>query len=181
MKIIKITNSIFIKGEDIMISSNKICISNQWQYCKNRDDNKVIINIPHTCEEVPYNYFDEKMYQFISYYEKDITIKNINKRIFLKFDGVMTAFTPYINDKKLEERRGGYIPHTVEITEYVKEGENKIFLEVDSTERKDIPPFGNVIDYLTFGGIYRDVWQYEVDNTFIKNLFFKYEVLEHNG
>ena len=164
-----------------MISSNKICISNQWQYCKNRDDNKVIINIPHTCEEVPYNYFDEKMYQFISYYEKDITIKNINKRIFLKFDGVMTAFTPYVNDKKLEERRGGYIPHTVEITEYVKEGKNKIFLEVDSTERKDIPPFGNVIDYLTFGGIYRDVWQYEVDNTFIKNLFFKYEVLEHNG
>ncbi|WP_317368473.1 glycoside hydrolase family 2 TIM barrel-domain containing protein [uncultured Tyzzerella sp.] len=164
-----------------MISSNKICISNQWQYSKNKDDNKVVVNIPHTCEEVPYNYFDEKMYQFISYYENDITIKNSNKRIFLKFDGVMTAFTPSINGNKLEERRGGYIPHTVEITDYIKDGENKIFVEVDSTERTDIPPFGYIVDYLTFGGIYRDVWQYEVDNTFIRNLFFKYEVIEHNG
>ena len=30
-------------------------------------------------------------------------------------------------------------------------------VEVDSTERKDIPPFGGMIDYLTFGGIYREV------------------------
>ena len=30
-------------------------------------------------------------------------------------------------------------------------------VEVDSTERADIPPFGENIDYLTFGGIYREV------------------------
>ena len=29
-------------------------------------------------------------------------------------------------------------------------------VELDSTERKDIPPFGNKVDYLTFGGIYRE-------------------------
>ena len=30
-------------------------------------------------------------------------------------------------------------------------------VDVDSTERPDIPPFGYEIDYLTFGGIYREV------------------------
>lgn len=164
-----------------MISKNKLCISNNWEYRESENANKVLINIPHANKEVPYNYFDEKMYQFISYYEKTINVKDINKRTFLMFEGVMTAFTLFVNGNKLEERRGGYIPHSIEITEYVKAGENKILVEVDSTERKDIPPFGFVIDYLTFGGIYRDVWQYELDETFIKNVFFKYEVLEHDG
>ena len=27
---------------------------------------------------------------------------------------------------------------------------------VDSRERDDIPPFGHVVDYLTYGGIYRE-------------------------
>jgi beta-galactosidase len=44
---------------------------------------------------------------------------------------------------------------------------------VDSTERKDIPPFGGEIDYLTFGGIYRDVALRVVSSTFIENVFAK--------
>ncbi|MEZ4626735.1 MAG: hypothetical protein R2912_01035 [Eubacteriales bacterium] len=38
---------------------------------------------------------------------------------------------------------------------------------VDSRERDDIPPFGYVIDYLTFGGIYREVWLEETNEVFI--------------
>ena len=46
-------------------------------------------------------------------------------------------------------------------------------VEVDSTERNDIPPFGGEIDYLTFGGIYRDVALRVVAGTFIENVFAK--------
>ncbi len=46
-------------------------------------------------------------------------------------------------------------------------------VEVDSTERKDIPPFGGEIDYLTFGGIYRDVALRVVADTHIENVFAK--------
>jgi len=35
--------------------------------------------------------------------------------------------------------------------------ENVLTIDVDSTQRSDIPPFGHQIDYLTFGGIYREV------------------------
>ena len=44
-------------------------------------------------------------------------------------------------------------------------------VEVDSSERPDIPPFGNEIDYLTFGGIYREVQLRVVPPTFIENIF----------
>lgn len=165
----------------MIVSNNRICISNYWEYRESLNSQKKVVNLPHCNKEVSYNYFDEKSYQFISYYEKSINVEDTDKRVFLMFEGVMTAFKLSINGNQLEEKRGGYIPHSLEITDYVKKGENKILVEVDSTERKDIPPFGFVIDYLTFGGIYRDVWLYNLDETYIKNIFFKYEVLEHNG
>ena len=46
-------------------------------------------------------------------------------------------------------------------------------VDVDSTERPDIPPFGYQIDYLTFGGIYREVSLRVVPATFIDNIFAK--------
>ena len=46
-------------------------------------------------------------------------------------------------------------------------------VDVDSRERADIPPFGFQIDYLTFGGIYREVALRIVPGTFIENIFAK--------
>ena len=50
-------------------------------------------------------------------------------------------------------------------------GNNVIAVELDSTERADIPPFGALIDYLTFGGIYREVSLRVVPANFIENVF----------
>ena len=44
-------------------------------------------------------------------------------------------------------------------------------VELDSTERADIPPFGGDLDYLTFGGIYREVFLRIVPQTFLENVF----------
>lgn len=165
-----------------MISKNKIIINNKWSYSQCRDKDFVTVNLPHANKEMPYNYFDEKSYQFISYYKKYIHIEvDENKRVFLNFEGVMSAFKLYVNGKEIGEYKGGYIPHFIEITNYVgfKE-ENEVLVEVDSTEREDIPPFGAVVDYLTFGGIYRDVFLYYLNKCFIKNILYRYEVTDIN-
>lgn len=165
-----------------MISSNKECINNKWFYKETKESAPININLPHSNKITPYNYFNESMYQFISYYERIIFIPDEQKRFFISFDGVMTAFKLFVNDNFVGEYKGGYIPHHIEITDFVqKNKDNKIFVEVDSTEREDIPPFGRIIDYLTFGGIYRDVWLYKLDSSFIKNVFFKYKITNHNG
>jgi beta-galactosidase len=49
--------------------------------------------------------------------------------------------------------------------------ENQLVVEVDSSERADIPPFGYEIDYLTFGGIYREVALRVVSPAYIENVY----------
>jgi beta-galactosidase len=96
------------------------------------------------------------------------------RRVFIDFGGVMTAATVWFNGQKLGEYRGGYTPFSFELTPHLNwRGENVLAVEVDSTERKDIPPFGHLVDYLTFGGIYRDVALRCVPNVFIENVFAK--------
>ena len=98
--------------------------------------------------------------------------RNRARRVFVDFGGVMTAATVWINGQKLGEYRGGYTPFSFELTPHLNwRGDNVLAVEVDSTERKDIPPFGGEIDYLTFGGIYRDVALRVVPSTFIENVF----------
>lgn len=43
------------------------------------------------------------------------------------------------------------------MTDALRDGENWLTVKVDSTEREDIPPFGYLVDYLGYGGIYREV------------------------
>src|SRR5205807_1730598 len=92
--------------------------------------------------------------------------------VFLDFEGVMTASTVAVNGHVFEEYRGGYTPFSVEITDHLNaSAPNLLAVRVDSTERPDIPPFGGNIDYLTFGGIYREVSLRVVPKTYIENVF----------
>jgi beta-galactosidase len=84
----------------------------------------------------------------------------------------MTASTVWLNGVRLGEYKGGFTPFSFELTQHLDwEGENVLAVEVDSRERPDIPPFGNEVDYLTFGGIYREVSLRIVSPTFLENIF----------
>ena len=84
----------------------------------------------------------------------------------------MTASTVWLNGTRLGEYKGGFTPFSFELTPHIDwAGDNVLAVEVDSTERADIPPFGYEIDYLTFGGIYREVSLRLVSPTFIENIF----------
>ncbi len=134
------------------------------------------VTIPHTNKMMPWHGFDDKDYQFVSLYRRHFQVPPAatGKRVFIDFGGAMTAATVHINGNRLGEYRGGYTPFSFELTKFLNwRGDNVIAVEVDSTERADIPPFGGEIDYLTFGGIYRDVELRIVPQTFIENVFAK--------
>jgi len=108
----------------------------------------------------PGHSFDEKLFQFVSTYRRRLRCRPQARgnRVFVDFEGVMTAATVWLNGRKLGEYKGGYTPFSFELTSHANfDGENVLTVYVDSTERADIPPFGYEIDYLTFGGIYREV------------------------
>ena len=134
------------------------------------------VTIPHTNKMLPASSFDEQEYMFVSVYRRHFKLPKELKgqRVFVDFGGVMTAAKVYLNGKSYGEYRGGYTPFSFELTGNINwDGDNVLVVEVDSTERKDIPPFGNLVDYLTFGGIYRDVVIRAVPKVFIDNVFAK--------
>lgn len=160
-----------------------IGINNGWYYnpeyvCGLEEKNDVLgfmkVNLPHTNIEVPYNYFDERMYQFQSCYEYPLSIakKYEDKLIYIHFEGVMAYSRVYLNGDFLGEHKGGYTPFDIRIDRAYRFDAltNMLTVVVDSTELEQIPPFGAQIDYLTYGGIYREVSLGIYDDVFIKNI-----------
>ena len=146
-------------------------------HAKDFDDSKFDqVVIPHTNVPLPWHGFDEKTYEFVSLYRRRFKLppEARGKHVFVDFEGVMTASTVWINGTRLGEYKGGYTPFSFELTPHLDfDGENVLAVDVDSTERPDIPPFGYEIDYLTFGGIYREVSLRVVPATFIENIFVR--------
>ena len=161
-------------------------LSRNWRFSSQRsandtaldfDDSKFDqVTIPHTNKMLPWHSFDEKSYQFVSIYRRKFRLppEARGRHVFADFDGAMTASTVWINGQRLGEYTGGYTPFLFELTSHLKwDGDNLLAVELDSSERSDIPPFGGQIDYLTFGGIYRDVRLRLVPSTYIENIFVK--------
>ena len=134
------------------------------------------VTLPHTNIELPWHSFDDAAYEFVSTYRRHLRVPESwrSKRVFVDFAGAMTASKVFINGHSFEEYRGGYTPFSFELTPHLNFGRiNLLAVILDSTERADIPPFGRSIDYLTFGGIYRDVQLRVVPTTYIVNIFAK--------
>lgn len=140
----------------------KIDLNNDWIY--NDDFNALPdgeeIRIPHTVALTPFHYFDESVYQKVSGYIKYFKALKAwkDKRVFLHFDGVAHEATVYVNGLLCGVHSCGYTAFEYDITDYINlNATNEIRVQVDSRESINIPPFGFVIDYMTYGGIYREV------------------------
>ena len=132
------------------------------------------VRIPHTNRELPLNNFDERESQLVSCYRRHIRVSPQSGRcVFLHFEGVMAAAKVFFNGAQIAEHLGGYTPFTCELTGFVTGGDDVLAVVADATERCDIPPFGYVIDYLTYGGIYREVWLEETNEVFVQNAHAK--------
>ncbi len=132
------------------------------------------VRLPHTCREVPLHYASEKDYEMHCGYRKRFSVASYETfpRFFLRFDGAAHQAVVYVNGKKCGEHKGGYTSFEVEITDLVdREGENLLSVELDTGEDPSVPPFGFVIDYLTYGGLYREVWLEASQESRLTDLF----------
>ena len=135
------------------------------------------VDIPHTVKELPYNYFDERDFQFISCYRKSFKLPaeafENGRRVFINFAGAANYAKVYLNGKYVGEHKDGYTPFRLEITDKINKKNNTLAVELDSTERPDMPPFGKVVDYLVYGGIYREVSLEITEQKYIEDVFVK--------
>ena len=119
------------------------------------------VRLPHTCREVPLHYATPADYEMVCGYRKRFRVPPVQAapRLFVRFDGAAHQAVVRVNGRVAGQHRGGYTGFAVEITDLVdREGENLLTVQLDTREDPAIPPFGFVIDYLTYGGLYREVW-----------------------
>jgi beta-galactosidase len=150
-----------------------------WLFCPEQvahdvpDDRFEVVTLPHTNKLFSQRFVDNRDYQFVSTYRKRFAVTEhmSGRQIFIDFDGAMLVCSAYLNGAPLGVHKGGYTPFSFEITEHVTPGENVLTVYVDATENKAIPPYGNLVDFLTFGGLYRDVFLRIVEPCHIVHAF----------
>ncbi|MBI1171243.1 glycoside hydrolase family 2 protein [bacterium] len=118
------------------------------------------VRLPHNAVELPFSYFDEKAYQRSFTYEKRFAHDPAwtGREVSLRFDGAMANAVVRLNGVEVATHADGYTPFVARLTEGLKPGMNHVEVVIDGAENPAIPPFGGAIDYLTYAGIYREVW-----------------------
>ncbi|MBR1781247.1 MAG: glycoside hydrolase family 2 protein [Oscillospiraceae bacterium] len=132
------------------------------------------VRLPHNAFDLPLHYASEQTYSHICGYRRalDIPVEWAEKRLFLQFDGAAHIATVFVNGEEVDTHRCGYTAFRVEITDRVRFGEqNQIAVRLDATENPTIPPFGYVVDYLTYSGLYREVWLDVRADRYISDIF----------
>lgn len=130
------------------------------------------VSLPHNAVEMPFNYFDEKCYQRAFTYQKVLRWlpEFAGREVSLVFDGAMADSVVYLNGEEISAHKDGYTPFEARLTGRLVEGDNLVVVKIDGRENPEIPPFGGRIDYLTYAGIYRDVWLKVTDPVSIANI-----------
>lgn len=171
--------------------TEKVYMNDGWTFTESftedflagKEDSYQTVRLPHTVKETPYNYFDAEIYQMVSGYRRFFSIPKEweRKRVFLVIEAAAHWAAVFLNGKKLCEHACGYTAFKTELTPYLKEGENLLVIEVDSRETLDQPPFGKVIDYMTYGGLYREVYLEVMDPIYLEDVFVMPEILEEQA
>lgn len=132
------------------------------------------VELPHTVQEVPLHYFDESLYQGIFTYRKVFQPEADwqGKRVLLTIEAAGHSAFVYLNGKLLNEHHCGYTAFQTDLSQaLIYAQENVLVVKVDSTESQNIPPFGKVIDYMTFGGLYREVYLEVKEQDYIADVY----------
>lgn len=153
---------------------SKLFLNDSWEFTKEYgSESYEKVRIPHTVVTTGYNYFDESAYQMVSGYRCVIRPEEQwrGKHVMLTFDGAAHEAIVYANGVEIGKHSCGYTAFSVDLTPFLDESEIKLEVKLDSRETLNIPPFGLVIDYMTYGGIYRDVYLEIRDKVHTADLF----------
>ena len=143
-----------------------------FSVCKN-------INIPHQPIKLHNNYFSikdiEQKFSYV-YQIKDMALETY-EHVFITFEGIAVSCDIYINQKHAGHNQNGYTPFKIDIKKYIDPNleAQSILVVVSGIEKKDLPPFGGVVDYLGYVGIYREVYLDLVSSSYIKDVFMYQE------
>jgi beta-galactosidase len=162
------------------VTSTTVNINKGWEFkrleVKQVDEQWQLVNLPHTpsIEALVI----EQQWQGTSWYQKRLEISPEwkDQKIFIRFEAAMSHAEVWLNDKKIAEHLGGYLPFTIDLTHLVSfNSSNLLKVKLKNIDNPDIGPKPlKGLDFNTYGGLYRDV------NLLIKNPLHITDEIEAN-
>lgn len=118
------------------------------------------VNLPHIPFVEPLVVLHQ--WQGICYYRKQLNIsrKEIDKQLWLEFEGAMHLADVWVNGQHLTQHSGGYTPFVADVTGMLHaDRANEILVRLDNRNNPLIPPGKplETLDFCYYGGLYRDV------------------------
>lgn len=112
------------------------------------------------------------------WYRKKFILKDcfIGKRTLLHFGAVDWKCKIYINGQKACSHQGGYVPFTIDITDFLEESENELVVQVYDPTDDYWQDRGKQVHeskgfwYTSTSGIWQTVWLEPVNDVYIKNI-----------
>lgn len=145
----------------------KICAENRYAYK---------INVPF-CIESELSNLGYTDFVNLVWYRKRVEINKNNGRVFLHIGAADYLTTVLINSVPVGRHKGGYTSFSFDITDYVQNGENEIFILCEDNVKSPVVMRGKQserreshgCDYTRTTGIWQSVYLEYVPNNYIKN------------
>jgi len=108
-----------------------------------------------------------RYYDGLIWFQKKFAARRAaGKRVFLRFEAVNYRAFVHVNGKEVGRHEGGFTPFVVEITDVLRDGDNRLVVGVDSShDAQSIPT--PITDWDLYGGITRPVRLITTPATFI--------------
>ena len=156
----------YYKSQFNVANWDTISVPSSWQM-KGYGDPKfrnIHLSFKNDPPNVPANYNP------VGCYVKYVEIPNgwQKKPVFLHFEGVRSAFYLWVNGKKVGYNQGSYEPSEFNIAQYLKEGKNKIAVEV---LRFSDGTFIENQDMWRMSGIFRDVYLFSPPQVHMRDYY----------
>ncbi|MCI6421133.1 MAG: glycoside hydrolase family 2 TIM barrel-domain containing protein [Blautia sp.] len=108
---------------------------------------------------------------YVKYFEVPEAMKG--KRVFISFQGAESGIALWLNGIFVGYSEDSFTPSEFELTEYLKEGENKLAAQVFKFTSSS---WCEDQDFFRFSGIYRDVYLYAIPNVHVSDLGLRAEL-----
>lgn len=112
------------------------------------------------------------------WYQREFTVPSNwkNNRILLHFGAVDWKADVWVNDVKVGQHTGGYVPFSFDVTPALKSGANKMIVKVWDGTDQGYQPRGKQVNnphgiwYTPVSGIWQTVWMEPVPEKYIENI-----------
>lgn len=151
-------------------------LNGEWDFCfddadeglknqfalGNGFDKKIVVPFPYQYKASGIG--DESVHEIV-WYKKQFSVNDLDKNYLLCFGGVDYVCDVYLNGMHVGSHEGAYTEFDVDVTKYLKKGENLLVLRVYDPEKCDIPRgkqswkgerFG--CWYVPVTGVWKSVW-----------------------